>query len=451
MYKLFYYFLLFLFILPGFSIQAKNIESTVDKLFDGLVNDNLISGTILIARDGQVVLAKGYGLANREWNIPNTPDTKFRLGSITKQFTAMGILILVDQGKVSLDDTLDKFLPQYPNAAKIKIHHLLNHTSGVQSYNRIKDYYQKLSREMSIEEVIDWFKDEPPVGEPGEKFVYSNSGYVLLTAIIEKVSKKSYEEFLEENIFKPLGMHNTGQDVFEKILPYRAAGYTIYQGSLCRAPYRYMPFTSGAGSLYSTVLDLFKWGQAIIDNKLISKQLKIRMLTPGKGNYGYGWFVRDDFGHHLIEHSGAINGFGTKIWIFETEKVIVIALYNFESTFQRQMDRALVQVALGKNYQSVYYPEGKQVKPAVFENAFGDYSISEKSRFTLYEKDGEVLARFDDQRIYPCLPQSEESFFIKKLNLLFKIVPDDNGLVKRIRVCSGLICRWVEKITNEAK
>lgn len=433
-----YFLLLFLFIGSALTIQANEVEATVDKLFAGLVQDNLISGSVLIARDGQVLVSKGYGPANREWNIPNTPETKFRLGSVTKQFTAMGILILVHQGKLGLDDTLDKFLPQYPNASKIKILHLLNHTSGVQSYNRIKDYGLRLKQEMTITEVIDWFKDEPPVGEPGEKFVYSNSGYVLLAAIIEKVSGKSYEEFLKENIFKPLGMYATGQDVFERILPNRAAGYTIYDGKLYQAPYRNMPFTSGAGSLCSTVQDLYKWAQAILHGKLISPELKTKMFTPGKGKYGYGWFIREDFQRKLVEHAGAINGFGAQIQIFEADKVIVIALYNFESTFQREMDRALAAAALGEKHQPVYYPEGKPVDLTPFKKAIGEFTFPDNSILTISEKGKDIVAKFADGSVYQCLPQSKDSFFIKKMNMLFIIGPENNGLVNQLGVRMGL-------------
>ena len=433
-----YFLLLFLFIGSVYSIQANEIGTTVDKLFTGLVQDNLISGSVLIARDGQILVSKGYGPANREWNIPNRPETKFRLGSVTKQFTAMGILILANQGKLKLDDTLDKFLPQFPNADKIKIHHLLNHTSGVQSYNRVKDYGQRLIREMSIQEVIDWFKEEPPVGEPGEKFVYSNSGYVLLAAIIEKISGKSYEEFLKANIFKPLGMFATGQDVFERILPNRAHGYTIYEGKLYQAPYRNMPFTSGAGSMYSTVQDLYKWVQAVINGKLISPELKTKMFTPGKRNYGYGWFIRDAFQRKLVEHAGAINGFGAQVQIFEADKVVVIALYNFESTFQREMDRALAAIALGEKHQPVYYPQGKQVDLTVFKKACGEFAFHGKNRFTISEKGEGIIAKFEDGSVYKCLPQSEDSFFIKKRNLLFTMETNDKGIVDQFRVRMGL-------------
>jgi CubicO group peptidase (beta-lactamase class C family) len=414
-------------------------EKKVDELFRPLVEDDLISGSILIAKAGKILLAKGYGPANREWGIPNGPDTRFRLGSVSKQITAMGILILVRQNKLDLQDCLDKFIEGYPNGENITIHHLLTHTSGIQSYNRIKDYGEKLIREMSISEVIDWFKNEPAVGKAGEKFAYSNSGYVLLAAIIEKVSGKKYREFLRDEIFVPLGMASSGQDMYEEILPRRASGYTVYDGVLYQSPYRNMAFTSGAGSLYSTVQDLFKWTRALLNHRLIDEELTRRMFTPEKKIYGYGWFIRQHKDRKLIEHAGAINGFGTQVQIFPDQQVVVIGLYNYESTFQRQVDRALAAIALGEAVDPVYFPRGTGLSPGEFKKVHGTFKLShDGSTFTLFEKEGALTARFSEDRTLPCVPQSKDTFFIKKLNFLFKVLPGKNGKNNQLLIQAGL-------------
>jgi CubicO group peptidase (beta-lactamase class C family) len=415
------------------------VEKQVDDLFRPLVEDDLISGSVLIARKGKILMARGYGPANREWGIANGPDTKFRLGSVSKQITAMGILILVGQNKLSLQDSLSQFVEDYPNGENITVHHLLTHTSGIQSYNRVKDYGEKLLREMSIAEVIDWFKNEPKVGKPGEKFVYSNSGYVLLAAIIEKASGMKYREFLRNEIFKPLGMGSSGQDIYEDILPRRASGYTVYQGVLYRSPYRNMAFTSGAGSLYSTVKDLFKWTRAVLNHRLINARLTLRMFTPEKKVYGYGWFIRQYRDRKLIEHAGAINGFGTQVQIFPDQQVVVIGLYNYESTFQRKVDQALAAIALGEKPLPVYFPRGTDVSISGFEKVHGEFKLShDGSTFVLSEKDGVLMARFGQDHIFPCIPQSGDSFFIKKLNFLFKCLPGENGKTDQLLIQAGL-------------
>ena len=187
---------------PILAANDPALEAEVDACLQPLLDLDLISGSILIAKGGKILLAKGYGPANREYGIPNTPETKFRLGSMTKQFTAMGILVLADRGKLSLDDPLANYLPDYPNAEKITLHQLLSHTSGVLSYNAVQGYGENYIKPWSIDEVIEWFKDDPLQFEPGEDWAYSNSGYVLLAKVIEVVSGQDYDDFLRQPFSK---------------------------------------------------------------------------------------------------------------------------------------------------------------------------------------------------------------------------------------------------------
>ncbi|HAA31543.1 MAG TPA: serine hydrolase, partial [Cyanobacteria bacterium UBA8553] len=185
-------------------------------------------GTVLVAREGEVLLSNGYGLANLEHNIAHTPQTKFRLGSITKQFTATAILQLQEQGLLQVDAPISTYLPNYPNGEQITVHHLLNHTAGIPSYTSFPDYPQKWRTVMSVDELIAWFSDKPLEFTPGDRHNYSNSGYAVLTKIIETVSSQSYADYLQHHIFQPLEMTNSGYDIYEKILPNRASGYTFF-------------------------------------------------------------------------------------------------------------------------------------------------------------------------------------------------------------------------------
>lgn len=423
---------------PILAASSPALEAEVDAYLQPLLDLDLISGSILIAKGDEVLLAKGYGLANREHGIPNTPETKFRLGSMTKQFTAMGILVLANQGKLRLDDPLSKYLPDYPNADKITLHQLLSHTSGVSSYNAVEGYGENYIKPWSIDEVIEWFKDDPLQFEPGEDWAYSNSGYVLLAKVIEVVSGQDYDDFLREAIFEKLGMEDSGQDVFTSVLPNRATGHGNAEREIYLAPYRDMPFTSGAGSLYSTVLDLYNWDRALYTETLISKALLDRMMTPVDHDYGYGWFVREELGHKLVEHGGAINGFLAQIQRFVEDDLVVISLFNYESTFWRPVNRGLAAIALGEEYEPALLAEPLQLELELLQTYAGEYEVMEDYFVTLTVEDGKLVMRAtDDPEPSVGRAQSETKFFFNEINLMMDVDRDEDGTVTGLRLMQG--------------
>ena len=430
-----------LVLLAASPILAANdpaLEAEVDAYLQPLLDLDLISGSILIAKGDEILLAKGYGLANREHRIPNTPETKFRLGSMTKQFTAMGILVLANQGRLKLDDPLSKYLPDFPNADKIKLHHLLSHTSGVPSYNSVEGYGEHYIKPWSIDEVIEWFQDEPLQFEPGEDWAYSNSGYVLAAKVIEIASGQEYADFLHEAIFEKLGMEDTGQDVFTTVLPHRATGYGNAEREIYNAPYRDMPFTSGAGSLYSTVLDLYKWDRALYTDTLVSKELLDKMMTPVKKDYAYGWFVRDELGHKLVEHGGAINGFLSQSQRFVEDDVVVISLLNYESTFWRSVNKSLAAIALGEEYEPALLTEPLALDLELLESYTGEYEVMEDYLVVLTVEDGHLVIRAsDDPEPTLGLAQSETKFFFPDINLMLDVERDEERSVTGLRMLQG--------------
>jgi CubicO group peptidase (beta-lactamase class C family) len=241
------------------------------------------NGSALVAANGKVIYKGAFGMANMEWNIPNTPDTRFRLGSITKQFTAMLALQLVEQGKLKLDGKVSDYLPDYRKdiGGKVTIHHLLTHTSGIPSYTSQPGFFENVSRNpYKVDEFVKTYASGELEFEPGSKYTYNNSGYFLLGAIIERVAGKPYEQVLKENIFDPVGMKNTGYDHHDTIIPKRATGYRKTADSYVNAPYLDMSIPYAAGSLYSTVEDLYLWDQALYADKLISAQSKELMYKP---------------------------------------------------------------------------------------------------------------------------------------------------------------------------
>jgi CubicO group peptidase (beta-lactamase class C family) len=328
------------------------------------------NGSALVAENGKVVYKGAYGLANMEWDIPNTPDTKFRLGSITKQFTATVIMQLVEQGKIKLDAKLSDYLPDYrkDTGSKVTIHHLLTHTSGIPSYTSQPGFFENVSRNpYKVDEFVKKYASGDLEFEPGSKYTYNNSGYFLLGAIIERVTGKPYEQVLKENIFDPLGMKNTGYDHHNTILSKRASGYSTTPGSYANAAYLDMSIPYAAGSLYSTVEDLYLWDQALYTDKVLSAQSKALMYKPFLDDYAYGWvvtnasFKQNDQPVQMITHDGGINGFTTTIVRFPKEKNLIVMLDNTGSGYLNKLSDSIAKIV----YNQPYEPPKISVVPVI--------------------------------------------------------------------------------------
>lgn len=348
-------FLLILFLLfPLTFFSQKNapagrVESRLNTYMNSLARGGEFSGAVLVARNGTILLDKGYGFADIEFGIPNTPATKFKIGSLTKQFTAMAMLILSERKKISLQDSLCKYIPECPAAWQpVKLAYLLNHSSGIPDFVRLPGFGDTITLPTTLEKTIARLKKEPLDFPAGEQAHYGNSGLLLSAYIIEKVSGKSYEDFLRENIYTPLGMFNSGYAHNETIIKNRASGYTKDKGEFFNASYIDMSIPIGAGSQYSTVEDLYLWDQALAANKLISPQLTGEMFAPGKEDFGYGWEISQRFNRKLISHIGDINGFGAFIARYPEDKSFIVVLSNVERTPVRKISDDLAKILFGE-------------------------------------------------------------------------------------------------------
>ena len=319
---------------PSPTLAAQGPASKIDNVLTSLTEREAFTGAVLVARNGEVLLSQGYSLAARDKNIPNTLHTKYRLGSITKQFTAMAILMLQAQDKLNVRDPICLYISECPTAWKdITIHHLLTHTSGIRNFTDFRDYQATKATPSPPEQTIARFKEKPLDFPVGERWGYSNSGYIVLGYIVEQVSGQSYEAFLQQNIFEPLHMKDTGYDHNDGSL---AIGYT---GTSWReAAYIDMTIPYAAGGLYSTVEDLYRWDQALYTEQLVSKDLLDLMFTPHAKtpapglSYGYGWGVGEMNNHKAVGHGGGIEGFATEIRRYIDDKVTIIVLSNRDTT-----------------------------------------------------------------------------------------------------------------------
>jgi CubicO group peptidase (beta-lactamase class C family) len=358
--KKYFPMLTFLLLLLCFNVYSQDKSQKIDEYLTKCYEYGLFNGTALVSEHGNVILKKGYGYANIEWNIPNEPDTKFRIGSISKQFTAMLIMQLVEKGLVKLEGNISDYLPYYPKETgdKITVHQLLTHTSGIFNYTNDPEFFaEKRFFPHTTEEITKLFSGKELDFEPGTKWSYSNSGYIVLGAIIEQVTGKSYEQVLQENILTPLEMNSTGFDHWEKIIPKRAWGYNRVLDSYENAQYIDMSLPHAAGSLYSTVEDLFIWGEALYTDKLVSYESLNKMMTPYMNYYGYGLGImkvgagegKDSI--TIVTHSGGINGFNTYMERDVDGKNAIILLSNAVPFNYNTVAKAISRILYNEPYE----------------------------------------------------------------------------------------------------
>jgi CubicO group peptidase (beta-lactamase class C family) len=420
------------------------------RYMDACVKADGFTGSVLVSRGGEVLFRAGYGLADAEHGVPNSPGTKFRLGSVTKQFTAMGVMVLAGRGKLRLDDPVGRYVDGAPKAwEKVTLHHLLSHTSGIPSYTSDPDYEKKTFQPETVRSMIDRFRDRPLEFAPGERFSYSNSGYFLLGAVIEKVTGKTYEAFLKDAVLDPLGMKDTGYDHFATVLPHRASGYARTPEGLENAEYLDMSQPYAAGALYSTVDDLAAWDRALAAGRLISKEGYARMFTPVKGGYAYGWSVTTRGARKEVGHGGGINGFVTQILRYPDQKVCVVVLCNVLPLDPGRVARDLAAVTFGEPYKLPEERKAVRVDPKVYDAYAGRYRLSPDAVLTVTREGDRLIVQPPGQPRLEVFPESEAEFFVKSVDLKFRFVRGGKGEVTHLVVRRGKVEEKAERLGDD--
>lgn len=347
--------LIFLFAV-GWNIEVKSEDSTASRIADlakAHADLEMFSGTVLVAKDGGVVYSGAFGQANKDHHAPNTLRTLFNIGSIGKTVTAVAIMQLVQDGTLRLSDTLEKYYPECPFAEKktITIHHLLTHTSGLGDYLEHEDYRAKLASLHSITDVLPLVFDQKPEFPPGERFQYSNSGFLLLGGIIEKVSGVTYREFIRERIFLPCGMTESGIFQEDEVLPDRAIGYTQNADGSFTSNVRIIPAAFSDGGLRTSAGDLLKFDQALKNEKLLSEQSKLTMFAPASQHpsYACGWEVKEFYGQKYVGHSGGADGVEAFYYSFVDSGYTVIVLSNYHNGGE-ELTSGIMHLLFGKPY-----------------------------------------------------------------------------------------------------
>lgn len=405
-------------------------QDQITELIATYTDYKTFNGSVLVAENGAIIYKKGFGFANMEWDIPNAPNTKHRLGSITKQFTGLLVLQLAEAGKIDLQAPITTYLPDYPSAHGdiITIHHLLTHTSGIPNYTAFPGFMEKDSRDpYTPTDFVKTFSDMELDFTPGERFSYSNSGYFLLGLIIEKMSGKSYEQMLQENIFTPLNMKDSGFDHHDTILKNRATGYEKEGGEFVNSKYLDMSIPYAAGSLYSTVEDLYLWDQALYSNTLLSKASMDLFfgehIKAMNDSYGYGWVIgSESLGNTeesiaTISHGGGINGFNTLITRAPSDKSLIVLLNNTGRAPLNDMAQAIRGILYDMPYD---FPK-KSVANAVYDEIIANGSDAALIHYTAIKSSKDYELNEDEMNsIGYKLLQSEkldEAAAVFKLNV----------------------------------
>ncbi|HWW02370.1 MAG TPA: serine hydrolase [Candidatus Acidoferrum sp.] len=420
-------------------------DKLVDALFTTAITNNGPGAAVLVAQNGKVLFKKGYGLADVAHGAGFAPDTKSRIGSITKQFTAAAILKLQEQGKLSVQDKLSKYFPDFPRGDEVTLRHLLTHTSGIRSYTDKPGFMDKVTSPTEPDALIKSFQNDPYDFDPGKKWHYDNSGYFLLGRIIEKVSGQSYADFLRKNFFEPLGMTNTGVHRADLALEHEALGYQFNAAGFTNALNWDMSWAGGAGALYSTLEDLFRWNEGVFGGKVLNDASLKAAWTPVKaednqddnsGNgYGYGWFSSQTRGAQEISHGGGLNGFSSFIMRLPRENFTVAILANAlpgaPGADPGQLAHLVTEIYLG---QKLDPRPTRQVNPAVSPDAFdalvGRYDYG-GAVMTVTKEGLHLYAQLAGQPRFEIFPKSGTEFFWKVVDAQVTFVKDSQGKVTK--------------------
>lgn len=433
----------------GQSKQNKQLEKKLDELLSAKFPQSNPGCEVLVAKKGEIIYKKTFGSANLELNVPVKPDMVFNLASITKQFTAAAVLQLVEQNKLSLYDSIQKFLPDFPSKGNlITIENLLTHTSGIKDYMQINFPGINMERwDFSPKQLIDSFKSYSTEFKPGTRFSYSNSGYYLLGYIIERVSGKRYQSYLEENLFKPLGLTHTYFDTAGIIIPNRVSGYTLDGTTYKNADYWSPTIEYAAGGLISNVTDLLKWHNGLNSYQLLKKEtlqkaFTVFLLKDGTATgYGYGWFLKTSNGIKSIEHQGGLPGFQTNEIYFPDQDVFIAILCNSGSVPIDEISLKISSITLDKNLQ----PDIK-VNDNILDKYLGTYklSIDTNRSITILRMNGRIVAKLSENEIIPLLFQSDQKFQFKNLLNADCEFVIENGKVIKFEVNQNGHFEWLK-------
>lgn len=401
--------LVILFAFPLILSAQSNFQKQFDNYMIAESTLREFNGVVMVVQKGTTLYKKAFGLADREWNIPNTVETKFRIGSVTKQFTSVCILQLAEAGKLGLDDKLNKYIPDYPKGDSITIHMLLSHTSGIKNYTSLPEFWPKAVLPLSEDSMIALFKNKPLDFTPGTEYNYSNSGYFLLGYIVEKAAGKIFPNYLNENVIKKAGLTNTGMDQLDSVLAFRAKGYSKNRAGVWQhANYISMEAPFSAGAMYSTLDDLVKWTKALHTNKIINSTSKQKMMNPVIDHYGYGLVIDSFKTHPRVWHNGGIPGFSSSLVYYPQDDLCVVAISNTGSSADK-ITAVFASIVYGLPVTIPYNPKEIKIDPSILDKYTGKYMAT--NPLELVKRDNKMFRHAENGPDIELKPESTTRFF----------------------------------------
>jgi len=391
------------------------------------------NGTVLIAKDGSILLEKGYGFRNAEAKINHDQNSIFQIGSVTKQFTSTVIQKLQMEGKLSVKDKLSKYFPQYRYANKITIENLLNHVSGIYNYTNDSVFMTDHIKENLTQEGF-WkmIKNKPLDFEPGSKFNYSNSGYMILGYIIEKVTGRPYFSVVRKYLFEPAGMTHSGFDFTHLTSPDKTVGYFVLNKDVhTPAPIVDSTVAFSAGAIYSTVHDLYNWNTTLNSGKIIPAKVLESSYKPLFSHYGYGFAIDSIYGKKRISHAGGIHGFVSILTYVPEDKVSVVILSNKPSDLS-SIEHDILAILYNKFNQPSEHPKEMKVDTAVLNKYVGEYELAPTFKITVTQVNGALKAQATGQPQFELFAKSENTFFLKVVDAQVEFVKNDKGEVDQL-------------------
>lgn len=426
---------LFLFLLVVvFGAWAQDATQRIDELMTAFNAQYKFNGSVLVAQKGKVLIEKGYGWKNKKDSIKVDGNSIYQIGSVTKQFTSAIIMKLQEQGKLNVNDKLSKYFPDLRFGDSITIHNLLTHSSGIYNYtNDGKFMNAEALKSQSHEKMISLFKDKKLDFLPGSKYSYSNSGYLLLGYIIEKVSGKSWEKNMYEHILNPLKMSHSGFDFVALNSKDKATGYFFLDAKAAQ-PASVIDSTASyaAGSLYSSVGDLYKWERAVTSKKILSPASWEKTFTPFKSKYAYGWIVDSIYDRKIIWHNGGIYGFNSHLLRFPNEELVIILLANRPSPELGTIANSIASIVFGLPYEIPHARVEIQLPEATLQQYAGTYQLSPEATVTVLVKEGKLKTQITGQPEFELFAERENFFFLKVVDAQAEFQKDANGKVDKL-------------------
>jgi len=403
----------------------------LDTLLSAYAKLNKFNGSVLVAKNGVILLNKGYGYCDAAVKAPNDEQTIFQLGSITKQFTSAVILKLEEEKKLSVSDKLSKYFPDYPKGDSITIEELLTHTSGIYNYTNDGGFMKnEITKPATREKIMALFRNKPLDFSPGTGWNYSNSGYCLLGYIIEDVTKKTYEQAVRKYIFTPLHMTHSGFDFTDLKSNEKATGYfKLNDKETVAAPIVDSSVSFSAGAIYSTTGDLYLWHKALEKNMILSKEQQERAYTPVKNNYGYGWGIDSTEGKRRVSHGGGIPGFTTNISRVPEDDICIVLLSNASDPALQDITGNIYAVLFGKQYELPKEITAIKLPAEKLKEYEGEYEINSGLHVIIHVKDDELMAEPTGQPIAVLFAEKEDFFFLKSPDIQIDFTRDDKKTV----------------------